>query len=355
MTQHAVHVIVALGVLCLAATAFLLTVMFRERQPLPQPQGQTTRVVQSAYGLHLPVLGDVFRHAIDTLNVGASSALDVRGAGPGEIVPVLDMEDAVKQGKLWGAFTGLSYSVKSQPVIELYTATPFGMRPLAFLSYMLTQGGLERLNRIAGTPNGLYYYPMCLLPPETGGWVASKAAADALGQPGTRMRIYGLARTIIEDLGGQALMLPIGDIAAAAQDGRINAAEASILTIDEALGLQDHFAMWLAPAWNQSATLLYFVMKDSTWQALGPDTRAHIQRTLRLGLYDTFLAANAAQAAAARARPPYVLPAVTQRRLRDAWHAHLAAEPAMQHEYEAMMAYNATFSSWQDMMLTYET
>ena len=39
----------------------------------------------------------------------------------------------------------------------------------AYISYLFEKGGIENLNREV-RKDGLFLYPMCLVPPETGGW-----------------------------------------------------------------------------------------------------------------------------------------------------------------------------------------
>lgn len=199
------------------------------------------------------------------------------------------IEEAVSSGKIQGAFLPLSFlSGINDTLFELYTSQPFGINSTAFLSYMFNAGGLERLNKEYGEPKNLYFIPMCIVPPEVGGWFQKEMKTTQDFQD-LKMRILGLGRYIIQGLGGETVLLPQKEIVNAVKTGIINSVEFSTIEIDDFTGLPEVLNYWYTPAWNQLSSIFYLVVNRQSWFAIDNRRRCQMISIIQENMYLFYL------------------------------------------------------------------
>ena len=245
---------------------------------------------QSSYLLDTPIIGNCFNDLTNQVNEFVDK-VELLPRGPDGYVPTLDLEKEISEGKnIDCAFSGLSYSFIQNSIYELYTSVPFGLEPEAYISYIFKEGALDRLNKEAEKDN-LYFYPMCLLPPETGGWF-QKEINTIEDFKGIKMRIYGIGRQILQELGAETFLIPQNQIKESTESGSINACEFSTIQIDDSIDLPQLYKYWYAPSWNQLSTVLYFVINLDVWKSLTDKQREHIQIMCKEELLENYLFNN---------------------------------------------------------------
>jgi len=306
--------------------------------------------IQSNYTLDLPVMGKTFTDLVKKVN-DFVPCIKLLPKGPNGYVPVVQTEKAIQEGKLDCAFTGLSYSFVQKSFYELYTSIPFGMTAFAYITYLFTEG-LDKLNAQA-EKDGLFFYPMALLPPETGGWF-NKEFTNSDDFKDLKMRIYGLGRNIIDGIGGNTVFLGQTDIIPALKSGLINSVEYSIIEIDEGLGLPDVCKYWYTPSWNQLSTVLYFVCNLKKWKSLTDKQRNMIQIFMKENMYTNYFSSNAKQVnylikyqSQLKTFPNNVLDSLKQ-----SWFnwLNLPQNKNIKEEYEKMKAYEYKYNSYENIM-----
>ena len=306
---------------------------------------------QSSYTLHTPILGPTFTSLVKKINNYVSGVL-VYGKGPDGYVPVLETEQAIKDGRLDCAFTGLSYAFVQNSFFEIYTSVPFGIEADAYITYLFEEGGLARLNE-QGKKVGLFFYPMSLLPPETGGWF-NKEILTVDDFKDIKMRIYGLGRNIIENLGGETVFLPQTAIIPSIKNGTINAVEFSTIEIDAFIGLPDVMSYWYTPSWNQLSTVLYFVINLQKWNKLTKKQQDMIKIMLKENLWDNYVSNNAVQIKYAKQYNSQlkVFPDNVLDGMRLAFYQWLdqTENIAVKKEYARIKAYSVTYKSYKTLM-----
>ncbi|MGY4450083.1 TRAP-type C4-dicarboxylate transport system substrate-binding protein [Bradyrhizobium sp. i1.3.1] len=152
----------------------------------------------------------------------------------GEIVPGLQVLDAVSNGTVEMGNTALYYYWGKNPAFTFGTSLPFGLNTRAHISWLLFGGGTEMLNDLlkeyntVGIPTGSTGAQM-------GGWFRKeiKSMEDFRG---LKFRVGGFAGTIIAKVGGVPQQIAGGDIYPALEKGTIDAAEWVGPYDDEKLG-----------------------------------------------------------------------------------------------------------------------
>lgn len=306
---------------------------------------------QSSYTLNTPIFGKVFTDLVLKINNNVMG-VQLKPRGPDGYVPVPETEKAIQEGKLDCAFTGLSYSFLQNSIYELYTTVPFGLSGDAYISYLFEEGGVDKLNKKAAK-DGLFMYPMALLPPETGGWF-QKEIESVEDFKDITIRIFGLGRNILENLGAKTVFLPQTSIIPSLKSGLINAVEFSTIEVDAHLGLPENLNYWYTPSWNQLSTVLYFVINLRKWNSLFHEQQNLIKLLLKENMYSNYISSNANQIdflekykSQLRTFPKRVLYA-----MRDAWEQWLN-EPGNENtkkEYENIKAYAVKYNAYDNIM-----
>jgi TRAP-type mannitol/chloroaromatic compound transport system substrate-binding protein len=312
-------------------------------------QRRTVLKCQSNYDIKSDLLGRICSDFVRDVN-SYNTGMRIEPMGPGGYVPVKLSETQVADGYADCVFTGLGYSVNGDKTLQLLTSIPFGSSANSYLSYILHGGGLQKLNTRAKTM-GLYVHPMALLPPETGGWYTTPIISTA-NWSSVRMRIYGMAREIITRLNGTAVFLAQNEIIEAITSGTINAAEFSSIEVDAHMGLPEVLDYWYAPAWNQPATVLYFVVNFDVWTQLGNTKQERIQEILIKNMYSEYMFSVHAQ------YKYYVqynsslqrFPEPVLNDMRNAWTSILSENIDVKNEYDEIMQYEREYEAYLNAM-----
>jgi len=305
---------------------------------------------QSNYTLDLPIMGKTFTDLVKKIN-NFVPCIKMLPKGPNGYVPVVETEKAIQEGRLDCAFTGLSYSFVQKSFYELYTSIPFGMTAFAYITYLFTEG-LDKLNKEAER-DGLFFYPMALLPPETGGWF-NKEFTDSNDFKDLKMRIYGLGRNIIDGLGGTTVFFGQTDIIPALKSGLINSVEYSTIEIDSSIGLANECKYWYTPSWNQLSTVLYFVCNLKKWMSLCDKQQNMIKIFMKENMYTNYFSSNAKQV-------DYLIKYQSQLRifpnnviesLKESWinWLNLPENKNIKDEYQKMKTYEYKYNSYENIM-----
>ncbi|RXT33486.1 TRAP transporter substrate-binding protein, partial [Bradyrhizobium betae] len=165
----------------------------------------------------------------------------------GEIVPGLQVLDAVSNGTVDMGNTALYYYWGKNPAFTFGTSLPFGLNTRAHISWLLFGGGTEMLNDLlkeyntVGIPTGSTGAQM-------GGWFR-KEIKSMEDFKGLKFRIGGFAGTIIAKVGGVPQQIAGGDIYPALEKGTIDAAEWVGPYDDEKLGFVKVAKFYYYPGW----------------------------------------------------------------------------------------------------------
>ena len=202
----------------------------------------------------------------------SAGRLRIRVYGAGELVPALEVFDAVATGTVQMGHSGAYYWKGKVPALQFFTAVPFGMTAQEMNGWLHHGGGLELYRKI--------YRPFNILPMAGGstgvqmaGWF-NKEIETLDDIRGLKMRIPGLAGEIFSRLGGVAVTLPGGEIYTAMQTGVIDATEWVGPYNDMALGLHEVARYYYYPGWHEPGAMLEFIVHRPDYEKLPDDLRA---------------------------------------------------------------------------------
>ena len=252
----------------------------------------------TAFATHLPALGDNAPWVSERIAAASGGRVRIDVFDPGEIVPALNIVDAVRDAKVPAGYTWLGYDQGKLPASVLFGAVPFGPEPWAFTAWWYVAGGRELAEEIY-EPLGLKPILCGIIGPETAGWFREEITSldDVRG---LKIRFAGLGGKVLQELGASVTLLAGGEIFQALEKGAIDATEYSLPNVDQRLGFDRVARFNYFPGWHQPFTAAHMVVGLGAWEALRENDRALIETVCTAGVTHKLARAEALQGAVLR-------------------------------------------------------
>jgi TRAP-type mannitol/chloroaromatic compound transport system substrate-binding protein len=199
----------------------------------------------------------------------------IRQFAGGEIVPGLQVMDAVQAGTVEMGHTPSYYYFGKDPTFAFDCAVPFGLTSRQQTAW-IDQGGGRELMREFFKGYGIINFMAGNTGTQMGGWFRKeiKTLAD---MKGLKFRIAGFAGRVMERMGVVPQQIPAGDVYAALEKGTIDAAEWVGPYDDEKLGLVKVAPHYYAPGWWEAGPQLSFYINIKEWDKLPKEYQAAIE------------------------------------------------------------------------------
>lgn len=165
----------------------------------------------------------------------------------GEIVPGLQVMDAVQQGTVQCGVSPGYYYIGKNAALAFDSSVPFGLSTRQQLAWLYHGGGLDLLNGVYAD-FGIVTFPCVSTGGQMGGWFREPIGSRA-DLNGLRMRIPGIGGEIMARLGVTVQTLAGGDIYPALERGAIDATEWVGPYDDEKLGFHQIAKNYYYPGW----------------------------------------------------------------------------------------------------------
>jgi len=235
-------------------------------------------------------LASSFPRSLDTLFGGAEvlaervkamtdGQFDIRVYPAGEIVPGLQVMDAVQQETVHIGQTASYYYIGKNPVLAFDCCVPFGMNARQQTAWLMEAGGLE-LMRDLFSDYGIINFPGGNTGAQMGGWF-KKEIGGLADLKGLKMRIPGLGGKVMDTLGASVQVIPGGEIYMALERGAIDATEWVGPYDDEKLGFHKVAKNYYYPGWWEPGPSLSFYVGQKAWDSL-PKSYQEILQTATL-------------------------------------------------------------------------
>ena len=234
----------------------------------------------------------------------------------GEIVPGLQIVDAVQAGTVEIGHTASYYYFGKDPTFGFGTSVPFGPNARINQAWCTHGGGKEVLNEFYKK-----YNCSRLLAGNTGcqmgGWFRKEInTVDDL--KGLKMRIGGWAGQVLQKLGVVPQQIAGGDIYPALEKGTLDACEWVGPYDDEKLGFYKIAPHYYSPGWWEGGSMLFAFVNLDKWNALPKHYQAvleqagHYANTWMMAKYDSAQSAGASQASRRRHQAHVFSPAIME-------------------------------------------
>lgn len=184
----------------------------------------------------------------------------------GELVPGLQVMDAVQQGTVQVGQTAGYYYTGKHPALAFETTVPFGLTARQQAAWLTRAGGLELIGEVLADFNIVPIYGGGT-GAQMGGWFR-REIPNLQSLRGLKMRIPGLGGEIMSKLGVTVQVLAGSDIYMALERGAIDATEWVGPADDEKLGLHKIAKYYYYPGWWEPGASIGYYLNRRAWDAL---------------------------------------------------------------------------------------
>ncbi|MFV9504453.1 MAG: TRAP transporter substrate-binding protein [Oscillochloridaceae bacterium umkhey_bin13] len=214
----------------------------------------------------IPVLlgaAEFFAQRVSELTEGR---MRITAAPGGQIVPGLQIVEAIENGTAPIGHTASFYWVGRDPAWAIGTTLPFGLTTAQQNAWLEMGGGNELMDEFY-VDQGIYAIPAGNTTTQSGGWF--KREINSLSDlQGLKMRIPGLGGQVMSRLGVSTQQLAGGEIFQALSTGTIDAAEFTNPVDEEKLGFNQAAEFYYMPSWWEPGATLHVFIDRRQYEAL---------------------------------------------------------------------------------------
>lgn len=306
---------------------------------------------------NFPGLGtgpEYFARQVEAMSAGR---LKIHVYGANELVPALEVFDAVSSGTAEMGHSGAYFWKGKIPAAVFFTSVPFGLTAQEMNAWLYHGGGMALWEEA--------YAPFGLIPMAGGnsgvqmaGWFNREInTLDDL--KGLKMRIPGLGGEVFSRAGGEAVTIAGGELFTAMQTGVIDATEWVGPWNDKAFGLNKVAKYYYYPGWHEPGSTMEITVNKKAFESLPADLQAIVRTAARAAnqnMLDEFTAHNNAAL-----KELVEQDGVQLRRLPDDVLARLreisgevleeqaAADPMSRKVYDSFKAFRAGVGKWHSV------
>lgn len=245
----------------------------------PKPaiaQGRRDLKLVMTWPKNLPALGIGAQRIARRIEQFSEGQLRVKVYGGGELVPPLEVFDAVSSGSADFYHSASYYFQGKSKAFNFFTTVPFGLTATELSSWLYYGGGQELWDELAAGFN-LKPFPVGNTGVQMGGWFAKEV--NTLDDfKGLKFRMPGLGGEVFRRLGVAVTNLPPQEILPALQSGAIDGTEWVGPYSDLSFGFHKVVKYYYHPGIHEPGSNLDFSVNMDVWNSL-TETQQEVIRT----------------------------------------------------------------------------
>lgn len=233
----------------------------------------------------LPGLGVGVDNLAARIDKASAGRLKIKVYAGGELVPALEVFDAVRAGTSQMGHDASYYHRGKVPAAQYFTAIPFGLNANEMNAWLYWGGGLELWQEMYAEYD-LMVFPAGQTGVQMGGWY-NKEINSVEDLAGFKIRMPGLGGEVMQRAGATQVTMPASEIFTALQTGAIDAAEWVGPYNDLALGLNKSARYYYYPGWHEPGPTLQCIIHMDAWNSLPADLQELVSITCQAINLDT--------------------------------------------------------------------
>jgi TRAP-type mannitol/chloroaromatic compound transport system substrate-binding protein len=242
---------------------------------LAQAPGTVTWRMASSFPKTLDAIYGSAEQFIKRISQLTGGKFVIRQYAAGEVVPGLQVMDAVQAGTVEMGHTPAYYYFGKDPAFAFDCAVPFGLTSRQQTAWMEAGGGRELLREFY-KGYGIRNFMGGNTGTQMGGWYRKEIRTVA-DMKGLKMRVAGFAGRVMERMGVVPQQIPASDVYSALEKGSIDAAEWVGPYDDEKLGLAKVAPHYYYPGWWEAGPQLSFYVGIAAWEKLPKEFQAALE------------------------------------------------------------------------------
>ncbi|MCB1316115.1 MAG: TRAP transporter substrate-binding protein, partial [Leptospiraceae bacterium] len=231
-----------------------------------------------------PALGTGANQLAQNLETMSGGRLRVKIFAAGEMVPALEVFDAVHNGTAEIGHGAAYYWKGKTEAAQFFAAVPFGLNAQEMNGWIHYGGGQELWDELYAD-FGLKPFATGNTGVQMGGWF-NKEINTLSDFQGLIMRMPGLGGEVLRQVGAAAPNIPGGEIFQSLQSGAIDATEWVGPFNDLAFGFYKAARYYYWPGWHEPGTALELIVNRRAFEALPDDLKQVIQSACKAAYTD---------------------------------------------------------------------
>lgn len=224
---------------------------------------------------NFPILGEGCNKFAQWVNEMSGGRLEITVYGGGELVPSLEVFDAVSNGAVELGHGAAYYWAGKIPAAQFFSTVPFGMNAQQMNAWLISGDG-GALWRDTYAPFDLLPFPGGNTGMQMGGWFNREIKSNE-DINGLKMRIPGIGGKVFARAGGTAVLSAGGEIYTNLERGVIDATEWIGPYHDYQMGFYQVAKYYYYPGWHEPGTALELFVNRSRYEALPTDLQAIVR------------------------------------------------------------------------------
>lgn len=255
----------------------------RSDEPVAAGDGQAQqrfrwRMVTS-WPKNFPGLGTTAEYFADLVNQLSGGRLQIQLFAAGELVPALEVFDAVAGGTAELGHSAAYYWRGKTSAASFFTAVPFGLNAQEMNAWLYNGGGLELWQK-AYADFGVLPLPCGNTGVQMAGWF-NREINSLSDLRGLKMRIPGFGGEVMSRAGVTTVSIPGSEMFTALQTGVIDATEWVSPYNDLAFGLHQAARYYYYPGWQEPCAVLELTINQRAYEQLPADLQAVVRAAAR--------------------------------------------------------------------------
>ena len=222
--------------------------------------------LQSSFPRNLDVLYGTVERIAARVAALTENRFRIQPFPAGEIVPGLQVLDAVQAGTIECGHTASYWYIGKEPGFAFFTAVPFGLNTRQLTAWFRHGGGNQLADQLFADYN-IVGFPAGDTGAQMGGWFRQEIRTVQDIQ-GLKFRISGLAGQVFQRMGAAPTLTAPADIYPSLERGVIDATEFVGPHDDERLGFFRVARFYYAPGWFEPAARLHLMTNRRAIEAL---------------------------------------------------------------------------------------
>ncbi len=218
----------------------------------------------------LPGLGVGVDNLARRIELASNGRLKIKVYAGGELVPALEVLDAVSRGTVQMGHDSAYYHRGKQLATQFFTTIPYGQTVHEINAWMYYGGGLELWQEMYAELFNVIPFPAGNTGVQMAGWF-NKEINSVEDLKGLKMRVPGIGGEVMQRAGVSQITLPPSEIFTSLQTGVVDAAEWVGPYNDIALGLHRVARYYYYPGWHEMGPMLQCTVNLEAWNSLPED------------------------------------------------------------------------------------
>jgi TRAP-type mannitol/chloroaromatic compound transport system substrate-binding protein len=233
----------------------------------------------TSWPTNFPALGTGANDFAERIEKLSNGRMRIRVHGAGELVPALEVFDAVSAGTAEMGHSASYYWRGKVAASQFFTAVPFGMTTTETNAWLYYGDGQALWDEIYARHN-LKPFPVGNTGTQMGGWF-KKEINSLEDMQGLKLRLPGLAGEAMNGIGVTTINMPGGEIFTSMQTGVLDAADWVGPYNDLAFGLHQVAKYYYTSVWNEPSAILEGTVNLDAWKALPDDLKDVVTEAAR--------------------------------------------------------------------------